>query len=1263
MITQSFSAKSCLKTKYQDEDLTDILRQPPIVIIGVDESSNNLLKDLGINSVFDLAHSQLFSIAKKITEEIINTNDLIAWFDAIPSDIVDDNKKQIKPDKLYLEPIESLRSVGGALGKKIREHLKVDTIRDLSFYTPYRFAIIIFHEAVGTNLGIEDDQERPPDLLPSSGRFATERIQYTKLVLDEIKNPGIPLKKTGDIVGEIIGRLNLNAEQKKLYKREALQFKNTIDTPKDISQSGQIDITTNQVSEGGFTTPAIGAIVTYTQSWYPVGQALGQLLHSVALAPGESTRIAMIDWNRRQKVNLAEGATESELLESSLSSYRSIYEVTKAVATELQTGKSESSASSFSEISGQSFGAGGQLGAAGDGMNIGLGFGYSWGEGKSRGGSSANSWSSTSGNRNIDAELSQNINASTHQNSSLVRNRFATVVKEVSFEEHSKISTRVVANYNHMHALTIEYFEVVQIYRTDVELSKVVPCLFIPMKPLDFKGQEIINQFREILSRNALNENIFHLLSSSIGQYIIKLIGQPFSIDPNNLNVIIDYITLSISNINKEDKIKIEISFSSKSKTNVVIDGIYQSRSPNGTYDTYKFDIRSLIYDLRISEIDQLDIKYTYSEEYSRKRRIFVHAFQLAFINGNAEGFTGKIEIYNSENKKGDMIVLALLRVTKVDDFNELYDHLQLNSLYYSQAIWRNLDASRLMLLFNSYTYEGKPLLNLIDPIPVDVVGNYLIFRFPGYLEKREWTNFINRTNLKIGSKNSTLIPIPSGGVFAEAILGRSNSAEKLDITRFWNWQDSPIPILPTDIAPIQQPTPSVSDDTKTPTLGPANLQIMNPISMPDPTGMTSILGAIQNGNMFRDMSGLLSTIALAQSALNSSYAASQEGGKQAIQALSTAAQMASSAMNNISQQQKPTPAMDNISKVGSVLNEGEKMDRVKSANSNNQQQNTNSPSPESPQSSYKSDAFKQATGTTNQTPTLPTPNQVDTTSPKPQTKEDMKVKLIDVHTTLRVFVPTPAWMISSEELNLGKITKPSLIQAIQSLIGFKGNERGFKEQNTKVGDNESLASIDISLKLNPKSFEIFESTTKTSFGAPALYLFTKLESDNNLPKWGKVVKPKEEFIEHTTEKLDLDNSLIDGQVEKNGEKIILVLYIKNAKPYLPIGIIEGQLNKFPDFELGVELGIGFSMNWKEALNALYQQFFPGINAQIIITITKRSSDNALEFDTRISHDPFPAYELYVNEKIVDRYFPGDDAIEKWKNSTHYEKSIPTMML
>ena len=53
--------------------------------------------------------------------------------------------------------------------------------------------------------------------------------------------------------------------------------------------------------------------------------------------------------------------------------------------------------------------------------------------------------------------------------------------------ESLSITSEVVANYNHCHAMTMEYFEVLQHFRVDQELAQVRECLFVPlvMKPFD----------------------------------------------------------------------------------------------------------------------------------------------------------------------------------------------------------------------------------------------------------------------------------------------------------------------------------------------------------------------------------------------------------------------------------------------------------------------------------------------------------------------------------------------------------------------------------------------------------------------------------------------------------------------------------------------------------------------------------------------------------------------------------------------------------
>jgi hypothetical protein len=147
---------------------------------------------------------------------------------------------------------------------------------------------------------------------------------------------------------------------------------------------------------------------------------------------------------------------------------------------------------------------------------------------------------------------------------------------------------------------------------------------------------------------------------------------------------------------------------------------------------------------------------------------------------------------------------------------------------------------------------------------------------------------------------------MPTGGVFAEAVQGRFNSAEKLDLSRFWNWQDSPIPLTPTEIAPLQA---GQHQTAQTPTINPlgnAQLQQMQPLVMPDYSAAVAKVAEIAGkGDSFRDMSGMNSLL--------------QQGGA----AMSLAAQGAREFM---------AKAMETVSAYGARINEGKKIDDDKAA-------------------------------------------------------------------------------------------------------------------------------------------------------------------------------------------------------------------------------------------------------------------------------------------------------------------------------------------
>src|SRR5437588_13010176 len=107
-----------------------------------------------------------------------------------------------------------------------------------------------------------------------------------------------------------------------------------------LGEDGPLDIAQLLSNNGGYELPAIGGVLTFTQSWYTKGLALGHLLHGIALGPGESTKIAMIDWSRTVKTSATEDIQEAEQLDSDLSRARSISEITSAVARETQRGES-----------------------------------------------------------------------------------------------------------------------------------------------------------------------------------------------------------------------------------------------------------------------------------------------------------------------------------------------------------------------------------------------------------------------------------------------------------------------------------------------------------------------------------------------------------------------------------------------------------------------------------------------------------------------------------------------------------------------------------------------------------------------------------------------------------------------------------------------------------------------------------------------------------------------------------------------------------
>jgi hypothetical protein len=441
------------------------------VLLGLSDAAAEALSRLGVDTVFDLARSTAFRAADQVVAAGTDAESPESRFGELPSDLFTS-----RPDVGLTEApsldASSVRMVAAASDGDgaVTSALDVTTIRDLSWWPPYRAASRILDEAIGAGLAAEDGT--PGDLLPMSGRYPTERAYYSTFVLadDPVGAPGAALEQAG-----------------------ALDPLVAIRAP-------------------GYSQPVRGARITLAQSWYSQGVALGQLLHSLALAPGESTRVAMIDWSRQQTGTQQEQGGQTEQLMGDITRKRAMSEVQGAVAREAQNGFTDTNTDS------QQFQGGGTAGISIGALTLG---GSTSG---ARASTSAHTTTGTSGVRDITASMTQNVADATHQAASSARNMFASVVRELSQAEHETISTRVVANYNHMHALTIQYYEVVQVYRSVVNLHRFEPCLFVPMQLVDFVGtlpdgttvgDLVVRRYRAALQAAALDTETVNLLEAT----------------------------------------------------------------------------------------------------------------------------------------------------------------------------------------------------------------------------------------------------------------------------------------------------------------------------------------------------------------------------------------------------------------------------------------------------------------------------------------------------------------------------------------------------------------------------------------------------------------------------------------------------------------------------------------------------------------------------------------------------------------------------
>mgnify|MGYP007008284440 CR=1 FL=1 len=660
----------------------------------------------------------------------------------------------------------------------------------------------------------------------------------------------------------------------------------------------------------------------YKVSWHSLGHSLGEILYSLPLAPGETVKLAVIDWSWDSLTKRDETTKLTEDVIHKTHRDRTITETVKAGLDEMQHG------SSFMAGTAGSAGATGSYGAGA------LGVGAAVGNTFSLGGSTA----SSEGSRDLAVENVQRLSDSFTQASFSQREMNSTVVIQARQEEKESIQTRTFSNYNHSHTLTILYYEVLRHYRLKVEWIRRRPAILaqVPERIDEFKPDNILLH-RLLLQTSLLDQTLIPAFDALEKQETIRANQVALGLTPSNTPVPQFWEgDLEFSGF------EIGVRSKDSDKTDEVIT-VYIMTADQGL-DEKKFELHvvfkgggATFHDFnnnqRFNKTDSMQWAFVKPFDRNAGKLVTIHwheivgfqfekwgedPWRIDFITINAFGSNGLFIPLTDAERDVDLFFVKgqptsqtltwfnrpgprppaldpvrspeanltpeeLLLVTK------LIRHVNANKQYYNRIIILSTDTATIADELEKKTVgPGKTMADHVDPIALEVFGPYVAYPLArkakvtatdiaaisaairsNDTDKQKWAveKLAALSDAEIqqvaddvalaAATAEQLITLPTRGVFAEGELGHCNISEEIDNTRFWKWEEHPIPIEAPDINPVTPIQPQPQQVDATPTAFPQPIvNIVNPTPAPDPSGLGPALALLGTPNIFRDMSG-----------------------------------------------------------------------------------------------------------------------------------------------------------------------------------------------------------------------------------------------------------------------------------------------------------------------------------------------------------------------------------------------------------------------
>jgi hypothetical protein len=655
-------------------------------------------------------------------------------------------------------------------------------------------------------------------------------------------------------------------------------------------------------------TLGLGYILHMAQQWSSKGLSLGDLVYSLPLAPGEQQRIAIFE--QRQTLSTAEfeSLDYDEQQQASQQSDASTLATFNSAFAEHVRG-----ASSFStKADSSSWGVAGGIGAILGPVGIGIGAGGGGGSASSSGQSS----NSLDGTRDYVSTAASQAHNSIERQASARRHAQRTGMRLATASDTEQVTTKVITNNNRIHALTMQYWEVLRHFEISTAIDGVTLVCFVPLEVVRFlpaglainlvetavstraqvlsrysqiiKHADILRlwipfQYRQglaILEEFASNPRALPAFSSATEDIVnISLTGSFLPMEdiyvtvltrrgtrlgpvrmagavpalpdtvtdpthafqsktqlvgelirrrgPDQDITLTAHITLP-SSINPDDVVGFELNRHFRTLT-------YQLQPPpTDPLQTLLNANLSQNQPLLFMTLDRLDtvlngVTMTPDQLEQELGGPSVWGFSAGIVGPPVETYASnfisraeRFELPANGYPVAAQAVAPLLKFNQLLRIEQVLQHVVRNTITYSRAVWASLTPEERAIMLEGYTIgvpsagiqdptQTVPLLNCVANQVFGFYGNAMImpFNIPAEVATQltigegdtqrpfttsEVQNALTQFHRTGFSPPVSNITLPTRGVLGEAVLGSCPAAEKIDLTRFWNWQDSPLP-------------------------------------------------------------------------------------------------------------------------------------------------------------------------------------------------------------------------------------------------------------------------------------------------------------------------------------------------------------------------------------------------------------------------------------------------------------------------------------